>query len=440
LAALAMATMVALTASAAGISDAGAADSSVGTGQGVTAKTIKLGLVQVDYDCIKQFVEFNRGDQRETYQVFVDDLNERGGIHGRKVEGVFRTFCPIGNASALSACTSFTEDDKVFAVVGVFLDQTGDAQLCIAREHETPLLIHNISQAWMDEAPPGFLVTPTITPDRRLDVVLDLLARRKTLDGKTVAVLGEADTKGRIEETVEPALKQMKVKQGTTAILTITGTDTAVAQAQLESFIERWKGERVGAFVLVGQVVVSKNFVTQLKEQFPRALLITDQTPVAYAAGQDAVAANERPNPYQGIISVGGLGEQATFETPSMQRCVDVYEKATGTKVIAPKDLEPGSDGKRVEVYVSIGDACSELTLFELIAKKAGKNLNNRTWQRAVNSMGRIDNQLVGTEWASLHEGKYDASDTFGLIAFDANRGTSGDWKPLTPVQNIAAS
>src|SRR4051794_8147665 len=79
-------------------------------GQGVTDSTIKLGLVQVDYSCIKDFVDFNRGDQEETYKVFVDDLNENGGILGRKVEPVYRDFCPIGNAQALSTCTSFTED------------------------------------------------------------------------------------------------------------------------------------------------------------------------------------------------------------------------------------------------------------------------------------------------------------------------------------------
>src|SRR5258708_5986833 len=159
---------------AVGVSAAAAAES-VGTGHGVTPSTIKLGLVQVDYDCIKDFVDFNRGNQKQTYQVFVDDLNKHGGILGRTVEGVFRTFCPIGNAGALSACTSFTEDDKVFAVLGVFIDQSGDAQLCIAKNHQTVEIIHNLSQSWIDEAPKGLLLTPNITTDRRLSLILDLL-------------------------------------------------------------------------------------------------------------------------------------------------------------------------------------------------------------------------------------------------------------------------
>jgi hypothetical protein len=158
----------------------------------------------------------------------------------------------------------------------------------------------------------------------------------------------------------------------------------------------------------------------------------------ASAGGQDAVTANLDPNPYQGLISVEGLGEQARFETPVVQRCVATREKATGTKVVAPEDLQPGSDGKRVEIYASVEDACGELIFFKAIAEKAGKNLNNKTWAAAVASMGRIDDQLVEGQWASLHRGKYDANDTFGLVAFDGGRGSTGDWKPLTPVANVS--
>ena len=38
----------------------------------VTADTIKVGIVIIDYDAIKDFVDFTRGDQQATAQVFVD--------------------------------------------------------------------------------------------------------------------------------------------------------------------------------------------------------------------------------------------------------------------------------------------------------------------------------------------------------------------------------
>jgi ABC-type branched-subunit amino acid transport system substrate-binding protein len=430
--------VVIAAASLVGVGGAPAGAASSKLGQGVTDSTIKLGLVQVDYSCIKDFVDFNRGDQEKTYKVFVDNLNAKGGILGRKVEPVYRDFCPIGNAQALSACTSFTEDDKVFAVVGVFIDQSGDAQLCIAKNHETVEIIHNVSQSWIDAAPKGLLLTPNITTDRRLSVILGLLARDKTLKGKKVAILTQPDSKDRADALVTPSLKKTKVKQGTTAVLNITSTDTAAAQSQLDAFIEKWKGEHVDTFVIVGQVVVSKTYVTMLKDAFPKATLISDQTPTALSGGQDAVTAKLDPNPYEGLISVEGESEQSRFETPVMQNCVKTYEKATGTKVVAPKDVKPGPDGKRVEIYASVEDACGDILFFKTIAEKAGKQLNNTTWTKAVNTMGPIDDTLVLGQWASLHTGKYDANDTFGLVAFDSSAGITGDWKALTPVEDVS--
>ena len=54
-----------------------------GTGPGVTATTIKLGIAMIDFDCVKAFVDEARPKQQAAYQAFVDDINEHGGIGGR---------------------------------------------------------------------------------------------------------------------------------------------------------------------------------------------------------------------------------------------------------------------------------------------------------------------------------------------------------------------
>ena len=56
-------------------------------------------------------------------------MNADGGVSGRKIVPVFDQFCPIPNAALLAeVCTTFTDDDKVFAVVGDFVDLTGEAR------------------------------------------------------------------------------------------------------------------------------------------------------------------------------------------------------------------------------------------------------------------------------------------------------------------------
>ena len=71
--------------------------------------------------------------------------------------------------------------------------------------------------------------------------------------------------------------------------------------------------------------------------------------------------------------------------------------------------------------------------MFETIAKKVGPDLNNANWTTTVDNFGPIT--ITSTDFASLHAGKYDADDTFRLVAFDPTIGDAGDWKQVTPIE-----
>ena len=55
-----------------------------------------------------------------------------------------------------------------------------------------------------------------------------------------------------------------------------------------------------------------------------------------------------------------------------------------------------------------------------------------------VNDFGPIDD--TSTIYASIHEGKYDADDTYGLVAYDPTIGAAGDWKHVTPCENVSGT
>src|SRR5438128_3807001 len=99
-------------------------------GTGVTDKTIKIGVALVDFKCIAPYIQTTRIDEFKVYDAFIADINAKGGVAGRKLVPVYHTFCPIVPAPALALCTQFTEDDQVFAVLGDFVDLTGQAQPC----------------------------------------------------------------------------------------------------------------------------------------------------------------------------------------------------------------------------------------------------------------------------------------------------------------------
>ena len=93
------------------------------------------------------------------------------------------------------------------------------------------------------------------------------------------------------------------------------------------------------------------------------------------------------------------------------------------------------ANGKKNDIYSEVEDACLFTTFFATIANKVGPYLNAENWVQTIDNFGPIDD--TSTLYASLHAGKYDADDTYGLVAFDPTVGDAGDWRHVTPVQDV---
>jgi ABC-type branched-subunit amino acid transport system substrate-binding protein len=407
------------------------------TTQGVTKDSIKVGIALVDFTAIKDFVDYTFGDTQKIAQVFVDDINKNGGVDGRKIIPVYKKYPPIpgGKPDPLSLCTAWAEDDKVFAVLGVFIDFSGQGQLCLTKEHSVVHIGHELDQPWIDAAKGGLLLTPDATKQGVSVELVNLLASTGRLKGKTVAVMGDKNNADSVNKVTVPALKKAGAKLGSTAILTITGTDTTAAQAQLDSFIEKWKSEGVNMVFTSGNDVSAKQFAETIKAGMPKVQLVTD-TDTTLAQAQDEAKAGKNPNPYEGLLSGTGLTptERWANKSPLLQQCVDIYEKATGTTVPGPDQRKTDSNGKSVYTDQAVTDFCGELFMFRDIAKKVGPNLTTANWQKTVNTLGPI--ALVPDKFASLCKGKYAAEDSFRLVSYDSSLGTNGDWKKVTPIKD----
>ncbi len=422
-----------------GASGRGVSSATSTTTQGVTKDSIKVGIALVDYNAIKDFVDYNHGEQKQIAQSYVDFINKNGGINGRKIVPVFKEYPPIpgGKPDPLSLCTSWAEDDKVFAVLGVFIDFTGQGQLCLTKEHHVIHIGHELDQPWIDAAPGGLLLTGDATKEGVSAALVNLLASTGRLKGKTVAVIGDKNNESRVNDVIVPALKKAKVKTGSSAILTITGTDTTAAQAQLDSFIEKWKSEGVNTVFLAGNSVSAKQFAETIKSALPKVQLVTD-TDTTLQQARDEAAAGKNPNPYEGLLSGTGLtpSERWADQSPLLKQCVDIYEKASGTTVPGPDDEKVDSSGQKVQTDVAVVDFCGELFMFRDIAKKVGPNLTVKNWQKTVDTLGPI--ALVQDKFASLCKGKYAAEDSFRLVAYDSSIGNTGDWKTVTPIKDAS--
>ena len=70
---------------------------------GVTADTIKLGVVYADLAAIADLIKLDHGDYESAYQAMIDEVNANGGVLGRRIEPVFAGVNPIDPVGAESA-------------------------------------------------------------------------------------------------------------------------------------------------------------------------------------------------------------------------------------------------------------------------------------------------------------------------------------------------
>ena len=84
-----------------------------GPSPGVTDDAIKVGITYVDLKAIGDIASLDHGDYEKAFQNMVDQINEDGGINGRKIEPVFAPINPVGTEPSEAACTKLTQDEKV---------------------------------------------------------------------------------------------------------------------------------------------------------------------------------------------------------------------------------------------------------------------------------------------------------------------------------------
>jgi hypothetical protein len=287
--------------------------------------------------------------------------------------------------------------------MGLLFDATGDADLCVSRDHQTILETFLPQQRFIDQAPPALMVSTDITTERLATVLFNLVKAQGALTGKKVATLTDNNTVDEVKSVVKPALDSLGLAEGSAGVLTMNGSDTSTPQSQLDSFIEKWKGEGVDAIWLAGTNVSGPEYVDKIKAEMPNVLLLADSFAPAQQAAQDETTAGKKPNAYDGMLSATGLSNSEQWQSPRLQQCVKAYEASSGQTVVGPDQLKPGPDGIRVEVWSGVQDICNELALFEQIATRAGPDLTNDTWRQAADTIGQI--QLVDP-YASLHAGK----------------------------------
>jgi hypothetical protein len=347
-----------------------------GPSPGVTASTIKIGVTYVDTEALKSVgLDYNLGDHKAVYNALAKDINDHGGINGRKLQLVISPVDATKTASQDAACLKLTGDDKVFLITGFFLN---DAVLCPLETHNTAVVGSAMTPEWLDRAKAPWI---TWQPDTDLPVtVATTLAKAGDLDGK-LAVYGATRDADLINKQVVPALKDAGITPVAVGLNDAPADDAAAGQAKTKVIAQRFKSAGADTVLLVG--ASSEGWPDAMSDDtsYRPKLRFTDTVSVAAFSTNKA---NPDTSILKGALAGGGYGpDEARFEEPEMQKCVAILKKA-GIDTPAPKTV--GTDPSN-QPYQAAFQACPDMALTKAVLERAGKSLNYGTLRNAFNGL-----------------------------------------------------
>ncbi len=178
------------------------------TEPGITADTIEIHQIRQQLENLIEIgFGIDVGDVNLMFDTFTDVINEDcGGIRGRQISMTESSYDPLNpdvEQARISNCITATEDNQAAVVLNSTGFQ-GTATLCVAEEHNTPLLTtQGLSDEFMTRGD-GKLLTLDFSLNESLRFMVERLDAEGELEGKTIAVIG-ADVPGQ-PEAVEAGL------------------------------------------------------------------------------------------------------------------------------------------------------------------------------------------------------------------------------------------
>jgi Periplasmic binding protein len=357
---------------------------------GVTSTSIKIGIPYVDLASVAQFTHgLSQGNYQAVYQALINAINKGGGINGRKIQASYAAVNPIGTASSSAACTQLIEDDQVFAVLGFF--QNNDP-LCYTQLHSTPIiggtmttqLLANSKAAWFSTTPIDNVIEPA---------AINAFARAGAFKSKRVAVLSLSTAPAGLASSVVRALARNGVTPVATATVLANDSDPEASLQQIGGVVAlKFRSAGANVVVPVGEAAQTWGTATASGSYHPQIVAPSYNSISTYTSGTGVNPAVIAKAVSAYLIPLSNGSKAVGWSDPSMQRCVRTV-RAAGQRVVPPTVTVRNGD----DSYVSVVQACQNLALFTAIVRRAGKNLNDSTFQAAGNTLGLVHIPAVGS-------------------------------------------
>lgn len=158
---------------------------------GVTDTTIKIGVLT---EMTGPFTLFGRG-VKDGWTLHLEDVNARGGVHGRKIEMVFGDQQASG-AKAIAAAKRLIEVDKVFMLAGGGITPATVPVIPLITESKIPFVVTITSSPKVTNPFSRYIFRPSVSPDDvNAHAMVEFAWKAKGL--RKIAILNGADEYGK---------------------------------------------------------------------------------------------------------------------------------------------------------------------------------------------------------------------------------------------------
>jgi hypothetical protein len=330
-------------------------------------------------------------EQIPAIHLYVNQINDAGGINGRKINPMIVQFDPTNDANMQSLCAQWTQGSPaVFAVVDGIGTWIGTNQLCVTQQGHTPLIsAWSTVTDWTNLGSPYLWWTgPDMAPLLEATVQWGLSSGRLGHGIKVgVAVSDQAADQEALNEYLLPDLKKVGISPMVETIAANPDeTSTTGSDAQLA--VERFKAAGIESVIpLLPENAFFPYIGSETSQQYYPKLLLSDyQSSIEVALGLIPVPYLKALNGQEGITTetLGGIDDnrpqaQGGYD-PGVRSCYNTWH------AYHPQPI-PGTLYHYIEEQGPIQGWCGAIRLFATAAKDAGPDLNRRTF---VEAMSRI--------------------------------------------------
>jgi Periplasmic binding protein len=373
--------------------------------RGVTAKTINVVFPVVNLAALSSQLGF-AGDvefteQTKAIKLFVKEINDKGGINGRKINAIIANYNPLDAAGMRSLCKDWTEGSPAaFAVVDGVGGWTGDNQLCVTQEGETPLLAQWTSVTDYTKVGSPYLWWLGVDQSVLLATLVEWGRSAGLIGGanKLGIIVGDrASDQLALNSYLLPELRKAGISP---EVQTIAASPSQSAQitASAPLVIQKLRSAGVKSIIPVIPFNVFFPLVQSMTQQeyFPKLLLSDYESSIESALGLIPVPYEKALDGQEGIttLTLGGIDDPRPESdggyNPGLRSCWTTWHKAYPKK---PK----GASSAFIEEQGPVAGWCQAVRLFARAAKDAGKNLNRRTFVQAMSEITDFPGTWVNT-------------------------------------------